>query len=260
MGGLMMLPFEARQAGAPPNWIFYGAVPDTDATVRRATAALGAEVVAGVNEVPTVGRFAVLKDPQGAVFAILQPAGEVPGHDGEPGQGEFSWHELATTDPSAAWDFYRAIFGWEKTDAIDMGPQGLYQMYGRAGRPLGGIYRKPAEMPGPSNWMCYVRVASADATAETVERLGGKVLNGPMEVPGGDRIAQCLDPQGAAFAVHSVAAAAAARPEPKKAVTKAAKQVRKKVKRTVKKAKRAVKKARKKTKKTVKRIGRKKKR
>ncbi|HWK08496.1 MAG TPA: hypothetical protein VNR64_00500 [Vicinamibacterales bacterium] len=34
---------------------------------------------------------------------------------------------------------------------------------------------------------------------------GGRVLNGPMDVPGGDRVAQCLDPQGAAFAVHSKA-------------------------------------------------------
>jgi predicted enzyme related to lactoylglutathione lyase len=35
-----------------------------------------------------------------------------------------------------------------------------------------------------------------------VKANGGSVLNGPMEVPGGDTIAQCMDPQGAAFSLH----------------------------------------------------------
>ncbi len=33
-------------------------------------------------------------------------------------------------------------------------------------------------------------------------RRAAEVLNGPMEVPGGDRVTQCLDPQGATFALH----------------------------------------------------------
>lgn len=250
VGGLMTLPDEAKQAGAPSNWMFYAAVPDADAAVRRATE-LGARVLVEVQEVPTVGRFAVLNDPQGACFAVLQPAGEVPGHDGEPRQGEISWHELVTTDPNAAWDFYRALFGWEKTESMDMGPLGLYQMYGRKGRTLGGIFRKPPEMPAPPHWLLYIKVASADTAVETVKRLGGQLLNGPMEVPGGsgDRIAQCMDPQGAVFAVHSVAAAAPARPKPKQATKKATRKstkrttTRAKSKTTRKRAKRAVKKA-----------------
>jgi hypothetical protein len=36
-------------------------------------------------------------------------------------------------------------------------------------------------------------------------KLGGKLLVGPMEVPGGDLVAQCLDPQGGAFVLHSSA-------------------------------------------------------
>jgi predicted enzyme related to lactoylglutathione lyase len=65
------------------------------------------------------------------------------------------------------------------------------------------MFNKSAEMPGPPAWLHYVRVESADAAAERVKAHGGSVVNGPMDVPGGDRIAKCADPQGAMFAVHS---------------------------------------------------------
>ena len=80
----------------------------------------------------------------------------------------------------------------------------MYQMYKQKGGefPLGGIFEKPDEMPGPPAWLYYARVKNVHKAVETVKQLGGQVLNGPMEVPGGDFIAQCLDPQGAAFAIH----------------------------------------------------------
>jgi predicted enzyme related to lactoylglutathione lyase len=46
-------------------------------------------------------------------------------------------------------------------------------------------------------------VDDATAGAERVQKAGGQVINGPMEVPGGDWIAQGIDPQGAMFAIHS---------------------------------------------------------
>lgn len=211
VGGLMRLPEEARQMGAPPHWLMYVAVPDVEVTVGRARG-MGARIQVDVQDVPSVGRFAVLVDPQGAMFAVLTPAGEAPGHDDEPRRGEFSWHELVARDWRAAWEFYHALFGWVQTEAKDMGPVGTYQMFGRAGRTLGGMFNKPPEMTAPPHWLSYIKVASADQAAEAVVRLGGRVLNGPMEVPGGDRITQCMDPQGAAFAVHS--AAVVTKPEP----------------------------------------------
>ena len=85
-----------------------------------------------------------------------------------------------------------------------MGDGWMYRIYGQPGSfPLGGMFTKPAEMPGPSMWLYYISVPSVDSAVEKVKALGGKVLNGPMEVPGGDMIAQCADPQGAAFAIHS---------------------------------------------------------
>jgi predicted enzyme related to lactoylglutathione lyase len=87
---------------------------------------------------------------------------------------------------------------------MDMGPAGVYQLFKRRGQQLGGMYNKPAEMPFPPHWLLYARVPDVHKGAETVKSLGGKVLNGPMEVPGGGWIVQIMDPQGAVFALHHV--------------------------------------------------------
>jgi predicted enzyme related to lactoylglutathione lyase len=216
VGGLMTLPREAGTMGAPPNWLTYIGTPNVDATVSQATQR-GARVLKAAETMDRVGRFAVLADPQGAVFALFTP--QTPRAWSTPQLGEFSWHELATTDPDGAFGFYSALFGWEKTDAMDMGPGlGVYQMYGLGGAPMGGIYRKPADMPAPPNWLPYALVPNADQAADRARAAGGQILNGPMDVPGGDRIAVIMDAQGAAFAVHSRGAAhPAAAPRPKAA-------------------------------------------
>ncbi|MFQ5689128.1 MAG: VOC family protein [Gemmatimonadota bacterium] len=207
LGGTMKLPETAQADGAPPHWLPYLGTPDVDGTVARA-GELGANIMCPPTDIASVGRFAVLTDPQEALFAVFESESGTPGGDEPAAIGEFSWHELLTTDWAAAFEFYRDLFGWEKTEAMDMGELGTYQMYGLDGSTLGGMFNKPVEMPAPSHWLCYVRVDDVHRRAAIVEELGGQVLNGPMEVPGGDMIAQCVDPQGAGFAIHSSAAAA----------------------------------------------------
>jgi predicted enzyme related to lactoylglutathione lyase len=209
LAGLMALPEEAKKMGAPPSWLTYIGTPDVDDTARLATS-LGATVLKSPEDIPGTGRYAVLQDPQGATFGIYksnQPAGP----DGVPAVGDFSWHELATTDAKAAFSFYQRLFGWEETSAMDMGEMGVYQMFGQSkqGRVLGGLFNKSSQMPGPPAWLAYIKVPDARKTAEAIKKAGAKVVNGPMEVPGGDWIAQGMDQQGAMFAVHSVTAAAA---------------------------------------------------
>ena len=201
VGGVMMLPEPARQAGAPPHWLTYIEVDGTEAVVEQATS-LGATILVPPTPIPTLGTFAVLQDPQGAAFAII--TFETPPPDeADPAMMEFSWHELATTDWQAAERFYSALFGWEKKTEFDMGPLGTYNIFGRDRFMYGGMYNKPADMPAPPHWLPYAQVESADAAAERATKAGATLLNGPMEVPGGDRIAVLIDPQGAAFAVHS---------------------------------------------------------
>ncbi|MFL6195277.1 MAG: VOC family protein [Thermoanaerobaculia bacterium] len=202
IGGLMKLPDEAVAGGARPHWLAYVAVPDVDATTARAQE-LGGKVMVPPTPIPTVGRFSIFADPHGALMAAFRPEqGDRPEPQGMPAVGDFSWHELATTDPEAAWDFYADLFGWEKTTAMDMGEMGVYQMFGRKGATMGGIYRKPEHMQGPPAWLHYARVPDVNAAAEAARQHGGQVINGPMEVPGGDWIAMMLDAQGGMFAVH----------------------------------------------------------
>lgn len=199
LGGVMKLP---PDAGGPPHWLAYISTPHVDETVQQAVD-LGARVLTPATDIPTVGRFAVLADPHGAVFAAFTPEAAAPGHEGEAQLREFSWHELATHDYPAAFRFYERLFGWEKTSAMDMGEAGVYQMFGRNGVVLGGMFNASPQMPAPPGWLHYVLVDDVHRAVETVTASGGQVLNGPMEVPGGDWIAQCMDPQGAMFAVHA---------------------------------------------------------
>ena len=69
IGGVMQLADEAKKAGAPPHWLAYVAVPSVDETLRQAEG-LGAKKRVGPMDIPTVGRFAVIQDPQGAAFAL----------------------------------------------------------------------------------------------------------------------------------------------------------------------------------------------
>ena len=221
VGGLMAIPDHARRMGTPPSWLSYVGVPDVDATVRQATS-LGGRAYVAPQDIP-VGRFAVLADPQGAAFGVYKPS-QQPARGKSAMMGDFSWHELATTDYKAAWAFYRALFGWEPTESMDMGPDGTYWMFALAGgdKSVGGMYNKPPALPA-ARWLAYVSVPSADIAARTAQRTGGRLVSGPMDVPGGDRVAQCVDPQGAVIAVHAVAAVAkpAARPAGKRKAPKA---------------------------------------
>ncbi|MDB6103552.1 MAG: putative glyoxylase [Gammaproteobacteria bacterium] len=223
-GGLSALPQE--EASAPPHWIIYIGTPDVDATVEAAEK-LGGKVIKAASDVPNVGRFAVLSDPQGAAFAVFTPlpvSGDVaPGG----GVGDFTWHELATTDPEAAFAFYSELFGWSKGAAHEMGEMGVYQLVSHGGQDVGGVF-KARDNSTPPSWLSYVRVADATKAAGAAKAAGGRILNGPMEVPGGSWIVQILDPQGGAFAVVEAAKAAkagaqkaAGKPAAKKAVKKA---------------------------------------
>jgi predicted enzyme related to lactoylglutathione lyase len=200
IGGLMELPDEAAAAGAPPHWLAYIGTPDVDGTTERA-AELGATVLVPPQEIPDVGRFSVISDPDGAVFATFCPDQEGSPHPGTPLEGDFSWHELMTADFAKGFDFYSDLFGWSVVEDMDMGDYGIYRIYGGEGPPLGGIMTRPPDMPVAA-WLFYVSVGDLDAALDRVREGGGMVVNGPEDVPGGDRVAQCRDPQGAMFALH----------------------------------------------------------
>jgi len=203
VAGLMKTP---DGMNAPPFWAMYVAVPKLEETVAHITR-LGGSELSEVIDVPTVGRLQMMKDPQGAAFYIIQPtpAGERP--ETAPEIGEASWHELMTTDADAAMTFYREVFGWQPSEAMDMGAQGKYQMFNRPHGMIGGMMNKSSEMASvPPHWGIYFRVPDINAAVERIKANGGQILNGPMEVPGGSWIVNAMDPQGAAFSLHELKA------------------------------------------------------
>lgn len=197
VGSLMALPERARAQGAPAHWLGQVGVDDVEASARHVVA-LGGQPLGPVQPTADGGRLAVLKDAQGAVFAVRS------------GRRErrpevIVWHELYTTDRVRAWAGYSELFGWKESRILEMGPPvGAYQLFTweGAGRDMGAM-ADMARLPGVhTHWLFYLSVPDLDAALAKTRALGGVVANGPMEVPGGGRVAQCEDPQGAAFALH----------------------------------------------------------
>ena len=118
--------------------------------------------------------------------------------------GNFVWFDLSANDVPGAIRFYTELFGWKKTNDMDMGPEmGTYHMFGRDRFTYGGMMNRPKGDKTPPHWLHYALVDSADAAAERAKQAGGQVIMGPMDVPGPDRVAVILDPQGAALGLHS---------------------------------------------------------
>ncbi len=202
VAGVMALPDDAKQSGVPPHWMSYTHVADVDATT-TAVQSNGGTVYRSGWDIPEVGRIGVYGDPQGAVFSAFTPSTyEAPPSGDEP--GTFSWTELNTTDHEAAWTFYSRLFGWQETEKMDMGDSGVYFMFqDPTGATKGGISNMAKFMNFPPSWIHYVTVRDIEATVGRINQNGGSVMMGPREIPGGDLIAHCVDPQGAAFAIFA---------------------------------------------------------
>jgi predicted enzyme related to lactoylglutathione lyase len=71
-GGLMAMPPDVP-AEVPSHWMVYFTVSDIEATMAKVTGA-GGQIANGPMDIPGVGQFAVIQDPAGGVFSVLQPA------------------------------------------------------------------------------------------------------------------------------------------------------------------------------------------
>jgi len=200
VGGIMGVPPEAAASGATPAWMGHIGVDNVDDYASRVTTA-GGSVRRPPTDIPGVGRFSVVADPQGAVFVLFKPNTEMPAPVGAPGQ--IGWRELHAGSLEPAWEFYSGVFGWTASGDVDMGPMGMYRMFATGEEmPVGGMMTKMPETPAPM-WLYYFTVEALDAAMERAASAGGKLLMGPHEVPGGQWIAQYFDPQGAMFALVS---------------------------------------------------------
>jgi uncharacterized protein len=199
VGGLMELPADARKMGATPRWMGYVGVDDVDAAAERIKRLGGAVYVPPTDT--NIGRISVVADPQSATFAFikgLKPRRQQPADLSK--SGGVGWHELPAADWNKAFAFYSELFGWQKANA-DISPTETYQMFSAGGQTIGGMFNKRPWDPIPF-WLFYFNVDDIDAAAERVKAGGGRIYDGPLELPGGSWIARCADPQGAAFALQ----------------------------------------------------------
>ncbi|MDO6413936.1 VOC family protein [Sphingomonas sp. BIUV-7] len=194
-GGLMKIP---EGAPMPPAWLGYLGVDDVDSTAAAVEQAGGA-IYMPPHDLPGVGRFALLADPQGVSFYVMR---------GEPDErstaygryelGHCSWNELITPDDAAALAFYGRLFGFVEEGAMPMGAMGEYSFLRHTSQsePFGAMMPQQPSQPVPA-WLFYFRVPDIDVCVAAVKAEGGRIVTGPMEVPGGERVIMAIDPQGA---------------------------------------------------------------
>jgi uncharacterized protein len=199
IAGLMPIPEDAAKMGVRPAWMGYIAVDDVKAYADKVKAAGGA-IYRPPTEIPNVGTFAVAADPSGAGFLLFKGDGDEPAKREPAKPGHIGWHELHGGDSEKSFAFYSGLFGWTKSDAMDMGAMGTYQIFNINGQQAGGMMKKMDQEPA-TRWLYYITVDAIDAAEARVKSAGGQVINGPMEVPGGRWIINALDPQGAMFAL-----------------------------------------------------------
>ncbi len=185
--------------GAPqvPGWSLHFGTDDIAATLARVEP-LGGAILFGPMAIPHVGRFALVRDPQGITFFLMQADTPDPGRpfrQAPDAQGHAVWMELATPDPEGAFAFYGGLFGWTHAGSMAMGDMGDYAFFDV------GDLRPGAIMPtlttgAPARWNAYFLVPDLDAALTRSDAAGGRLINGPHPIPGGDYSAHIVDGHG----------------------------------------------------------------
>ena len=205
--GLMELPQEERRMGATPRWVGYVAVDDLDLTVDRLKLLGGAVYVPPAET--NIGRIAIVADPQKATFALAQGLAQYLAqglkHDPFPLQAEelggVVWHELLAGEWRAAFAFYHELFGWQRTQSGSGSPDS-YQLLSAGDQTIGGMFTKLPFAPIPF-WLYYFNVPDIAVATDRVMAGGGRIVQGPNQLPDVGWIAWCVDPQGAMFALQA---------------------------------------------------------
>lgn len=216
LGGGSVAAIGTPEPGLEPttDWTTYVWVDDADAAADRVTRAGGAVLVAP-RAAGEAGRAAVFTDPEGARFAVWEPARHR-GAEVVNQHGSVNFNDLHTADAEAAAAFYGAVFGWR---VLDLGEGRMWTLPGygeHLDRLTPGTLAGMAEMGAPAGfedvvasivpledgdhprWGVTFGVDDADASVARATELGANVLAGPFDAPW-VRKAVLRDPQGVPF-------------------------------------------------------------
>lgn len=196
--GMMRCPTEFGEAGLTAAWLTCMRVESLENTISIADDH-GAKVALQPVELRAHSRAAILRDPLGAAFGILQGPNRVGLHL-RTDAGAPCWAEILTRDAVVSGEFYEAVFGW--TSATDTTITPPYTTFTRRRFRVAGMMAMPDRMPADlaSQWLAYFHVADCAQAVGTTVRLGGTITIPPTTVPHGT-YALLADPMGTTFAV-----------------------------------------------------------
>lgn len=198
LGAMYQLPEEMATAGDKSHWLIYFAVESLENSLVDVTGA-GGTIVLGPHDVGEAGRMAVIKDLEGAKFALWQAKNHI-GARRAAEAGSLCWVELACRKTQAAKSFYCHVLGWGARKA-DMGNV-EYTEWQVGSQDIGGMMKMTAEWGDmPAHWMSYFTVDDCDAKAAKVAELGGSVCVPPTDIANVGRFAVVNDPAGAVFSI-----------------------------------------------------------
>jgi len=181
------------------QWVVLMSTDDIDRAV-GIVAADGGTVFTPPTVLADRGKIAVVADPQGALFALLETKDGDP-LDREPQLFEFLWNELWTDDAVAATAFYRRLVGYDLEEE-SITDSYSYQFLSVDGVPRAGILTNPIDDLAPL-WSTYVRVEDPEAITARVEALGGRVLLPVRERQIGGKVALIAGPSGAGIVIQT---------------------------------------------------------
>jgi predicted enzyme related to lactoylglutathione lyase len=199
--GLMQLTPDMLADGMRPGWLGFVGVDDVDAYAKRVEQA-GGKLHCRPQDIPGIGRFVSVEDPQGAAFLLFKGSLDyAPPRPPAGSPGTVGWNELSANDGQSAWPFYSEIFGWAEDSTMDMGPMGTYRIFNNGGNPIGAVMSRDLSKSPMPFWLYYFNVEDIDAAAARIREKSGEILMGPHEVPGDLWIVLGHDPQGAMFSI-----------------------------------------------------------
>lgn len=202
-GGVLTLTPGMAAMGMQAGWIGYIHAPDLDAAVARLQAG-GGKVHMPVTDIG-VGRMAMVSDPWGAVFYLMDPVPPA----GQPDAvsdvyadqpQHMRWNQHWSPDARSAAAFYTDVVGWRQDGGMTM-PDGRDYLFFYAGDArTGALGTMRPDGPG-CRWEYILGVDDIDRSVAAVKANGGNVRGKVEQVPGGHWAADITDPQGARIGI-----------------------------------------------------------